>query len=132
MQKNKEEYSFVPGTILWNSSKNSTILYNFGLDLFAAPGYDNVKNNGVHEFINVLDVFDAYCYSEHLGIFGKVLFPEARASRTAPNGVMRSPNGIPQTVSDTEISMILYAWLLNGLQVYEDSVLGTTSQAFFH
>ena len=135
---NKEVASMVPTTIGWSTSKIPEIDFNFGWGLFSRTDFDNVANNAAHEFGHVLGIFDAYGYSSHWGAYGfgwlaDIWLPEARPSRAPEYGVMRSPYNVKSAVfTGTEIEMLLYAWSRNELQLYEDSVLGSTSQAFFN
>lgn len=64
--------------------------------------------------------------------YGYIWTPEAPETKASEYGIMRGPYyNIPE-VSDTDIEMMLYAWLTNSLQGYVDGILAPESQAFFH
>jgi hypothetical protein len=94
--------------------------------------FDRFTSTASHEFGHVLGLFDAYGYKEHF-LTGDFWLPAAPVSSEVPvEDIMRSPWWNSPQYMPIDYEMMLYAWSSNSLQLYVDSVLGGTSQAFFH
>ena len=110
----------VPGCVLWRPYSPFLTMYlctNY-------PRYMGFEHLAMHEFGHVLGLFDAYGYDELGGVdvrwLGGGFLPEAPLDRAPMNSIMRGSGG---QVTPTEITMLLYAWKGNRLQLYTESVL---------
>jgi hypothetical protein len=136
----------VPESLIWKYDKTLAIAVPYKTTI------TNLQNLMAHEFGHVLGLFDAYSYSGHISRFlsnfissqtviditstivGDIIInPSANSERAGANDMMRNNN----TVSPINITMVLWAWLRNKLQVYHPSILSTLvraeeSQTFFH